>query len=241
MRGLVQLAVVLLLALLAPTAPAAAAAGTPAQRLCQDYLSGALTVEVLGDSIMYGSGATSQERGWPYLAWQAWARGGGRLWVGAVPGSVASDYLPGGIYYAHTEFTRAVRPTVVILDWRINEQYLWEWNRPRAASPAQLTVNIIALVEHIRQTSPDTTVLIANPPHPLVSDWARAIERQYIEALWSAKVATGALWLDLAQYFPQPGEPNPIGLMSPDQLHPGDPGQAVIAAAMHQRVHATCT
>lgn len=236
-KGLARLAVLLLLVL---GAPSVAHAQSPVQRMCTDYLGGRLTVEVLGDSIMAGGGATTAERAWPNVAHRTFAPGGGQVWNGAIGGSVTSEYLPGGVYYGHTNFTRVVKPSVVVLGWRINEQYRYEWGLPGGATPAQLTANVVSLVNHIREASPGTAFVVVNVPHPL-GDWGYPAEQRYIEALWSAKEATGAMWLDVSHYFPQPGGDNGLGLMGPDGLHPGDPGQAVIATAVHQRIHATCT
>lgn len=219
------------------------AASTPAlDRLCDDYLGGWITVEALGDSIVWGSGASSEGRRWVNRVGKVLETNGGALWVGAMPGGTVVDYLPGGQHHAHTQFTRDVKPTLVLWNWRVNDQYTWEHNLPHGSSPAQLRDRYVQLATHIRQASPTTTIMIVNSPRIIAPGWGTAVETQYIQAMWEAKtLIPSALWLDLALYSPTTEAGNDAGLMHPDGIHQGDAGHAMTAAAVHQRIHATCT
>lgn len=217
------------------------AAAAPLDRLCQDYASGTVTVEALGDSIVYGTGATSSQRTWGYRVGKLLESTGGALWMGAMPGTTVADYLPGAEWYGHVQFTRAVRPTVVLWDWRVNDQYRWEHGVPGGSSPSQLRDRYVQLAAHIRETAPDTTVIIVNP-NRMLTNWGTAVESQYIAAMKEAKaLIPGSLWVDIALYSPTTSAQNDIGLTHPDGIHQSDWGQAVTAAAVHQRIHATCT
>ena len=226
-----------LMQILAASALAPAAGAAPIDRLCNDYLSRTITVDVLGDSIMSGSGASDQFHSWS-------AKLDRILGVNAVrqranAGSVTTDYLPGGRYYSQTWATMASAPTVVVMDWRLNEHDGYVWNLPGGADPFQLRDNLIRLINHIHSASPTTTVLIVNPP--IVFDGRDIdLQRQYVAGMWVAKDVTNSLWLDLALYFPASAAENDLGLLGPDLIHPGNPGQAVIATAVHQRLHGTC-
>lgn len=215
-----------------------AAATSPLERLCSDYLARRITVDLLGDSIMAGTGASDQFHTW--AAKLERILGAGTVRQRAQAGSVTTDYLPGGQYYAQTWAVMATSPTVVVMDWRLNEHDGWVWGLPRGASPDQLRINLINLINHIHGSSPTTTVLLINPP--IAFDGRDVdLQRQYVDQMWLAKDATASLWLDLALYFPATAEEDDIGLLGPDRLHPANPGQAVIATAAHQRLHGTCT
>lgn len=220
----------------AETQPIAAQSNPAIERMCADYLNGWLTVEVIGDSILYGT-----DPHWPGLLGRA-LRPGGAVWNGAGPGTVASDYLPGGGWSNHTEFIRAARPSVVVLGWRTNEQYLYEHGHPRGASPDQLRSNIVQLVQYFRQTTPDTTVIVVNAPRPL-RGWNYAGLADYIQALQAAKEQIGgSLWVDLAMDFPQNDQENNTaqGQIQADAVHPSAAGQSTIAAAVRGRINGTC-
>lgn len=239
MRRLLAMLAAGALVLSTPAASAQPPSSSSLTRLCSDYLARTITVEALGDSVVRGAGATSDERTWVHRL--ARVLEPGAVWVGANHGSAVVDYLPGGIYYAHTQFTRDVRPTVVLWDWRINDQYLFDHNDPRGSSPVQLRDRFVALAQHIRQASPTTTVLIINPPKVIAPGWPPATEQAYVSAMWEAKtLIPDALWLDLALYSPNTVAQNDAGLMHADGIHQADAGHALTAAAVHQRLHSTC-
>lgn len=216
----------------------AQAVAAPLDRLCSDYLSRTIRVDVLGDSIMAGTGASDQAHTWGAKLDRI--LGVGSVYQLARAGSSASDYLPGGKYYNLAWAAESRASTVVVMDWRLNEHDGYVWNIPGGASPSQLYTNLVTLINRIRTASPTTTVLLVNPP--IVFDGRDInLQREYVAWMWAAKDATNSLWLDLSLYFPATAEENDISLLGPDRVHPGNPGQAVIATAVHQRIHGTCT
>lgn len=211
----------------------------PLTRLCTEYLNRTITVEALGDSVVAGGGATTPDRAW--TARLARVLDPGQVWVGAQGGSTIVDYLPGGQYYWATQATRASQPTLVLWDWRINDQYTAEFGDSRGSTPAQLRDRYVQLASHIREASPSTTVLIVNPPKVIAPGWDSAHEWEYVQAMWEAKTwIPNALWLDLALYSPSSQAENDVGLMHPDGIHQADAGHAMTAAAVHQRIHGVC-
>lgn len=205
------------------------------ERLCADYLGQRLTMEVIGDSILYGT-----DPQWSSLLRRGMQPHNSGIWNGAGPGTVAADYLPYGGWYNHTQFIRDVKPTVVVLGWRTNEQYLYEQGLARGATPDQLRQHVVQLVKHFRLATPDTAVIIVNAPRPL-RGWNYAGLQTYVDALWDAKLEIGALWLDLTPDFPRDDAENTTGQIMPDGLHPSAAGQSTIAAAVRGRIHGTCT
>lgn len=216
---------------------ASSTAVTSTTRLCDDYLGRTITVDVLGDSIMAGNGASDTQHTWS-------TKLDGILGVGSVrqyayPGTVTSDFLPGGRFYSRTQAVMNDSPTVAVVDWRLNEQDAYTHNLPGSASPDQLRDNLTALINLIHSTTPSTTVLVVNPPIALDGRDVD-LQRWYVGGMWVAKVNTDSLWLDLALYFPATLAQDDIGMLAPDHLHVSDVGQAVMAAVTHQRLHGTC-
>lgn len=235
------LAVVTLVAgLTSASSSASSVAAAPSPRMCTDLASNALTVEVLGDSIGAGTpGASNNNR-----RWQTRLSGqipGSAVWNGAVPGSIVRDYLPGGRYRFHSEFTMNVKPSLVILVFRVNDQ--WQSTAdPAGYSPAVFKAQMLQLVNEIRAASPSTTVMISIAPWILDTriDSGTYGQWDYIVALWDVYIATGAIWMDWMRFMPKQGEPNDQGLLIYDLTHPSDTGQAVIAAHTYEAISSYC-
>lgn len=234
------LAAVLATGLLAASLTSAASA-TPSPRMCSDLAAGTFTAEVLGDSIGAGiPGASSNSRRWQTRVAQ-WLPAGSAIWNGAVAGSSVRDYLPGGRYRFHTDFTLAVKPSMVILVFRTNDQ----WGSipdPAGYSPTVFKQQLLQLIGEIRAASPNTTFMITAVPWILDTrlDSGTYHQWDYIVALWDVYVATGGIWMDWMRMMPKAGEPNDQGLLLNDLTHPSDTGQAVMAAGAYQVFDSYC-
>ena len=157
-------------------------------RLCTDYATGNFTVEVLGDSIAAGYGVPEAKR-WPnQLAAQLPA--GSAVWNGAVSGSLVGDYIPGGQFHFHTQFTAAVKPTVVIMNWRVNDQWMSIEHSAQGYTPATFKARYKQVLDEIRAASLTTTFVIAVSPWILDTRIDQGVYRQwdYIQVLWDLKV-----------------------------------------------------
>jgi lysophospholipase L1-like esterase len=209
--------------------------------MCADLAASTFTAEVLGDSIGAGTpGASSNARRWQSRVAQ-WLPAGSSIWNGAVPGSQVRDYLAGGQYRFHTEFTMAVKPSLVVLVFRANDQWM-STAYPAEYSPAVFQAQMLELIGEIRTASPNTTVMVAVAPWILDAriDSGTYNQWHYIVALWNAYVATGSIWMDWMRMMPKAGEPNDQGLLTYDLVHPSDTGQAVIAAHTYEAIASYC-
>lgn len=235
------LAVLIFAASLTP-ATSARVAASPSPRLCTDLTGGALTVEVLGDSIGAGiPGATTNSRRWQTRLWEAIPGPNSAVWNGAVAGSVVRDYLPGGRYRFHTDFTLAVKPSLVILVFRANDQW-WSAADPSGYSPAVFKSQLLQLIREIHAASPNTTVMIGVAPWILDTriDSGPYNQWDFIVALWDVYKATGAIWMDWMRFHAKAGESNDQGLLTGDLSHPSDTGQAVMAAHAFEAITFYC-
>jgi lysophospholipase L1-like esterase len=237
--GLV-LAASLVPATLTPATSAVVAAST-VPRMCTDLADGLFTAETLGDSIGAGRpGASTDSRRWQSRVAQ-WLPAGSAMWNGAVPGSLVRDYLPDGRYRYHTEFTLAVKPSLVILVFRANDQTM-STEQPAEYSPAVFQSQMLQLVNEIRTASPTSTIMVAVAPWILDTriDSGTYNQWDYIVALWNIHIATGAVWMDWMRMLPKAGQPNDEGLLTYDLVHPSDTGQAVVAAHVFEWITSYC-
>lgn len=215
----------------------------PLDRFCADWTAGnTFTVEAMGDSIVKGeAGASTPTNRWPHQLNVLLQARGGALWNAAQNGATIVDFLPGGPYYYHTEFARAVKPTVVLWNFRVNDQARHDWGLPGGSSPSELRDRYVQLAAHLRETSPSTTIVLVNSPKVIAAGWPPAWEQEYVAAIKQAKnLIPGSLLVDLSDYSPSYGEGDPVGLMDGDGLHQSDRGQRVTVGAVHQRFRATC-
>jgi lysophospholipase L1-like esterase len=236
----IALAGLVLAASLIPAASNPVAASS-VPRMCADLTASTFTAEVLGDSIGAGTpGASTDSRRWQSRVAQ-WLPAGSSIWNGAVPGSLVRDYLDGGRYRYHTEFTMAVKPSLVILVFRANDQWM-STEQPAEYSPAVFEAQMLQLVNEIRTASPTTTVMVAVAPWILDTriDAATYNQWHYIVALWNVYVETDSIWMDWMRMMPKAGEPNDQGLLLYDLVHPSDTGQAVIAAHVYEAIASYC-
>lgn len=201
-----------------------------ASRLCADYINGTFTVENLGDSIADGHGAPTSQRWFNRLATQLPT--GSAAWNGAVGGSLMEMYQPGGQLYFHTQFTKNVKPTVVIMNWRVNEQ--WMAREYAGYDPVSFKARFLSIINDIKSASPNTTVVLAISPWILDTriDDAQWTQWDYINKMWEVKVETNSLWLDWMRFFPKYAESDSLGLLEPDLIHPSARGQRVMASDM---------
>lgn len=219
---------------------ASSVANQPVPRLCADYAAGTLTVEILGDSVAAGYGVTESKR-WPnQLATQLPT--GSAVWNGAVSGSLVGDYLPGGQYYFHTQFAKTFAPSLVIMNWRINDQWMSVENSAQGYTPATFKARYQQVIDDIRLASPTTTFMVAVSPWILDTRIDAATYKQwdYINALWELKVANNAVWMDWMRFMPKAGQTNSAGLLLYDLGHPSESGQSVLAAHTYERIASFC-
>jgi lysophospholipase L1-like esterase len=218
----------------APTWPPTVHNTPPATRWCADIAAGRGMVLLLGDSIMTDVGASSAALGWP-LQLKTWALGRWNVLIdGARGNSTAGDYAPGGQHAWITEWARAQVPSVVVLDWRSNEQSL-------GVAPATMRTNYNAVINVLRSWSANTAILLVNPPssdhHPMVgtSPYPRS---DYVNVLRQVQSDHNTMWLDLEPAFPAT-DPRSIALL-PDRVHPGDDGHTAILAGMQAALLGAC-
>jgi lysophospholipase L1-like esterase len=206
----------------------------PATRWCADIAAGRGMVLLLGDSIMTDVGASSAALGWPQQL-KTWATGRWHVLIdGARGNSTAGDYAPGGQHAWITEWARAQVPSVVVLDWRSNEQSL-------GVSPSQMRTHYNAIIAVLRSWSANTSILIVNPPssdhHPMVgtSPYPRSA---YVDALRQVQADHNTMWLDLQPFFPLT-DPRSAALL-PDRIHPGDNGHTAMAVGVQTALLGAC-
>jgi len=225
-----------------PAAAPAARAAAPSSRLCADLAGGRVTMELLGDSVAAGyPGAPNPWDRW----WSVFASAlppGSAVWNGAIPGSVLADYLPAhdgqpeGRYGFHTRFAAAVAPTVLAVNFRLNDQ----WSQ---VSIAQWKANWRLLIDYVRADSPDTTMVFLVSPLALAPQNERAgplKAADYIRALTELAVEVpGSLIVRWDQFMPTPPT-DWYGLLTYDLVHPSPAGQRLLAAQTYQALTSYC-
>jgi len=242
MRRILIAAVVLLLA----CAPAVASnvgesRALQGPRLCADLAAGQLTVEILGNSIAAGYGVAESKR-WANQFARQLPGPNSAVWQGAVSGSLVGDYLPGGPYQFHVEFTKTAKPTLVILNWRVNDQWMSIEHASEGYTPATFKARYRQILTEIHAASPTTTFMIAVSPWILDTriDAGTYSQWDYINVLWELKVEFGAIWMDWMRFMPHAGDSNSAGLLLYDLGHPSESGQSVLAAHTYERIASYC-
>jgi hypothetical protein len=80
-----------------------------------------------------------------------------QIWTGAaIGGSRVSDYLPGGAYYNHTQFT-ANNPSLIIAGWDLNEY-------ATQVPPATFKSQYQQFINEIRRLSPTSSIMLVHSP-----------------------------------------------------------------------------
>lgn len=211
----------------------------PTSRLCVDYAAGALTVQVQGDSVAAGYGVSVAERWTSQLDDKL--PGSSVVWNAAVSGTRAEDYAPGGPYNFHVQFAATVKPSLVIMNWRINDQW-WGNAHPTVYTPETFKARYREIIGAIRTASPTTTFAIAVSPWVLDTrlDDGAYNQWDYIVALWQLKDELDLVWLDLGRFFPSAGQSNSAGLLQGDLTHPSTAGQSVMAATAFEFLRSYC-
>jgi lysophospholipase L1-like esterase len=233
LRLLVALAAVLAL-VAGSTAGSTAAPSAPSARMCADLAADRLTVENMGDSIASGHGVPERSRWTTLLSRQLRAP----VWQGAVGGTTVRDYLPGGAFRFHVDFTRNVGPSLVIMNWRINDQ--WMSLEHQGYTPDDFKAQYSSILADIRASSPSTEFMIAVSPWVLDSRIdGRYNQWDYIMKLWELKEQYGAIWMDWMRFMP-PNVQDAPELVGSDGLHPSTLAQSVIAAHTHDRITSYC-
>lgn len=212
----------------------------PPPRLCDDYAAGNVTIEVLGDSIAAGYGVSASERWSTQLAAQL-PGPSSTVWNAAVSGTRVEDYAPGGAYHFHVDFTAAVKPSLVIMNWRANDQW-WGNAHPTTYTPATFKARYREILDEIRDASPTTTLALAVSPWILDAriDQGTYSQWDYIVALWELKDEYDAVWLDWMRFMPKAGDSNSAGLLLGDLSHPSAAGQSVMGAATFEFLRSYC-
>ncbi len=224
-----KLITILAAILLLVTGVTASQASIPqTSRFCSDWNAHTFTAEPLGDSVMAGHGVPSSEAWFTRLASQL--PPGSAVWNGAVGGSLLEHYMPGGQYYFHVQFVKAVKPTVVFMNWRLNEQAM-STEFP-GYSPADTKTKYLSIINDIKSASPNTTFVFTVSPWALDPrlDSGAYTQWDYIVALWQVKEQVGGLWLDWMRDVSRPGEPFNPDWMMPDLVHPTVKAQRPMAA-----------
>ena len=210
-------------------------------RLCADLAQQHFTVEVLGDSIAWGYGSPDSKR-WSNQLWDQLPPGSA-VWNGAVSGSFVADYMPGGQYYFHTQFAKAVQPTLVIMNWRVNDQWMSIGHSAEGYTPAVFKSRYRQVLNELRTASPTTTLAIAVSPWLLDTriDQGQYKQQDYIQVLRELRVEFDALWIDWTRFFPKAGQSDSAGLLMYDLGHPSQSGQSVMAGQTWEWLHGYCS
>lgn len=235
------LSLLVIAATLGAAAPATSTPPPVGSRLCADLAASRVTVENIGDSIASGTYVPHQADRWWHLLSRA-LPGGGTVWSGAVGGSLLRQYLPAarggtGELAFHLDYARAVRPTVLMVSARINEQ----WNAIPIATFKQTVRDVVG---YVREASPDTTVILHLSPlvlDPLLDQVAGAPKQtDYLRALRELGAELpNTLVVDWGAFFPK-ALPDWVGLFYSDGGHPSPSGNRVQAAATHTAILAHC-
>ncbi len=233
MRGVVA-ALTALALLVVPTAAAAPKAAVVAPgRWCEDLERGNPVIDVLGDSMMSATAASQESYRWHQMLGQSLRDRGAQVWAGgAIDGSVTGDYVPGGRYANHVEFT-VNRPSVVVLSWGIAQ---WAGQHPLD----RYREDYQRIVDRIRVLSPQSTVLLVWPSwaYPEWMDWGRPVkQQQYQQVMREVAAANGVYFVGGEWWFP--GDDR-AGLYSPDRVHHNDRGQVVFYAGMRSYLLGLC-
>lgn len=201
-------------------------------RLCTDWAAGHVTMEVLGDSVAAGYGVAAGERWFERVAAQL-PGPSSAVWNGAVSGSKAADYVPGAAYNFHVQFAGSVAPTLVVLNWRINDQW-WSKQASATFNPTTFKAQYRLIMDQIHAASPTTQFVIAVSPWVMDTrlDAGTFSQWDYIVALWDLKEEYGAVWMDWMRFT--------SGLLQADQGHPTSAGNAVMAAQVFEYIRSSC-
>lgn len=241
--SLVGLLSAALLTLAAGSSGLAQPAPDPAAKLCHDLRTyGYWSTLALGDSIVAGSGASVPERGWIQLL--AWKASPGQTWNMGLNGSTTANHIPGGDQHWRVQQAQWAQPSLVLLDWRVNDE--WAQYNQGNSPPATVAQQYHAVIASLRSYSPDSSIMIVNPPY-FTDTWLddqlrdqHATARDYADAIREVADQEHVLYLDLARYFPSsPGETDYIGWYD-DVIHPADAGHAVARTALEATIRARC-
>lgn len=205
-------------------APAPAGAAT---RWVEDLAAGRAVIDVLGDSIMEADAVADPNRRWhQLLRMSLQSEGYGvEVWTGgAIGGSSTEDYLPGAVHAGHIEFT-ANRPSLIIMDWRIND---W-WQGTPACT---FRDNYTRLLQRVRELTPASTLLLLNTPWVYNAEALAAHptpEQDYAAVIRDLAAHHGCLYLGLEWFF---AGDDYAALYTPDLVHQNDRGEVVLYAAI---------
>jgi lysophospholipase L1-like esterase len=193
-------------------------------------------IAVMGDSIATTYGASTPERSWPELLKAQGATHGWAVTLHGVGSSMASQYLPGQQLFWVTQQVRSAHPDLVTLDFRANEHL-------KGQTPAQLKASLLALMDAIREVSPNTQFLIFNPPvlwyHGFYT--TPATQADYAAKMREAADERNACWLDLTPLFPSGSGPDAwTRTFLFDDIHPGDVGHRAFYAAIYTAMLQHC-
>lgn len=195
-------------------------------RLLDDYTNGRITVQILGDSIMNADTVPFEQR-WHQMLKSSFESSGTQFetWVGgAINGSKTSDYIPGGQYNAHLEFC-VHNPSLVIMDWRIND---WWGNMSLESYRNYYDM----LISRVKELSPTSDILLINTPWVYNSEVLGSHpvpEKSYTQKMKLVAAQHRVPVLDLEWFFP--GD-DPCGFYVPDRIHHSRAGQYVIYTAV---------
>jgi lysophospholipase L1-like esterase len=172
-------------------------------------------IKIMGDSIMTPYGSSADAKSWPHRLKAQAATHGWEVTLHGIGGTMASEYLPGGPHNWVAQQVRDAQPDVVTLDFRANEHL-------NGQTPAQLKTNMLALIDYIRATSPNTEFLIVNPPVLWYHGFYVTVATQadYAAKMFEVAQERNTCWLDMTPFFSQTA-PDPA---LPDDIHANDEG-----------------
>lgn len=235
MRRLVRLVLATAAVLSCAAAVPAASAQVPVGgEWCAELGTGSQVVDVLGDSIMEAGSASAPQYRWHAMLDAAFQSDGygGQVWTGgAIGGSATEDYLRGGRYYGHVEFTDH-QPSLVIMNWGINDWY-------RGTAPSQYRANYQTVINDIRTRSPLSTLLLVHSPwvYDPRSVTEHGEQTPYLAELKRLAADNGVPLLQLEWFFDGDDRAD---LYTDDQIHHNDRGQVVDYAAIRTQILAMC-
>ncbi|AHI00939.1 hypothetical protein GCM10010174_14360 [Kutzneria viridogrisea] len=230
----IRLAVILVVGVLSAPTGSPAPTGNPAAAWCAALARGGVVIDVLGDSIMEAKDVQPPERRWHALLERSLRADGvlDRIWTtGAIGGTTAADFGPGGWYADRVEAV-GNHPDLVIMDWGIND---WVKGVP----PATFSAQYQKVLDRIRAVAPGASVLLVHAPwvanETFIADHGDQVPHQ--QAIRSLARDNNTLYLGLDPYF---DKADPLGLYAADRLHQSDRGQAVIHTAFRAYLLGLC-
>lgn len=202
---------------------------------CDALAARSPVVDILGDSVSAGDSVSDVSLRHHAMLGDS-LRGDGatgtQIWTGgAIPGSATADYVSGGRYAAHIEFT-AHHPDLIFLGWGIND---WAGSIPISTFRDQYQ----QIISRIRELSPDSILVLIHMPWVYNTDLlaTRGDQADYRDVIRSLAAINHTGYLGLEWFYR--GD-DLHQLSTPDRVHLNARGQLVQYAAERSFILGLC-